>query len=79
MRAGRVRVLRERLPELRAETLLVFLCAECEECEECASAGQPPGSFLEKEKKTTEGTHPTRGPDETRVHSGRTSDPRDVA
>jgi hypothetical protein len=62
-----VRVLRERLPELRAETLLVFLFAS-KECEECASLGQPPGL---EEKKTTEG-----GPtDETRV-DGRTSDPR---
>jgi hypothetical protein len=54
VRAGRVRVLRERLPELRAETLLVFLFAS-KECEECASLGQPPPGL--EEKKTTEGTH----------------------
>ena len=57
VRAGRVRVLRERLPELRAETLLVFLFAS-KECEECASLGQPPGSG---------GKENDRGPtDETR-------------
>ena len=64
MRAGRWRVLRERLPELRAETLLVFLFAS-KACEEGVSR-----RALE-EKKTTEGTGPT---DETRV-DGRTSDP----
>ena len=51
VRAGRVRVLRERLPELRAETLLVFLFAS-KACEEGVSR-----RALE-EKKTTEGTGP---------------------
>ena len=71
MRAGRVRVLRERLPELRAETLLVFLFAS-KECEECASSGQPPGFFRKEGKENDRGEGPT---DETRV-DGRTSDPR---
>jgi hypothetical protein len=70
VRAGRVRVLRERLPELRAETLLVFLFAS-KECEECASSGQPPG-FGGKENDRGDPQGPT---DETRV-DGRTSDPR---
>ena len=51
VRAGRWRVLRERLPELRAETLLVFLFAS-KACEEGVSR-----RALD-EKKKTEGTGP---------------------